>query len=314
MNRYIFARVILLGVLLLGSGCVVPGNTGGKENNTASSDAKPTMKVCGRDIAAADLLSSPALRRGLRDFIRSIALEEEAAKQGAQVDPADLAAMRERIQNTVISSNKTWDDFLSAQSMTDAEWEEQARLSLLTVKLAELRAGITEDDYLEKWETDSEDVVAEYMRKYYAPESERDRITYEDCRLIIKDLTFREKAMQHHEDIQMELLNNATLDLSDAFSADKAAKYEDLILYSVQIGGESKAPGSLSGAGMPGAGIGAHEAEHMQQTQPAGDGADAVTPEDSPEAAEETDAVAADDEGTAPAEEAADGGREVGNG
>jgi hypothetical protein len=310
MNSHKVAWIILIGIMLLSGGCVVPGNTGSKQGNAASSKVKPVMKVCERDITAADLLRSPAIRQGMRDLIQSIALEQEAARQGAQVDPADLAAQRERTMYTVISSNRTWDEFLSSQNKTDEEWEDKARLGLLIVRLAELRAGITEDDYLERWETDRDGVVAQYIRQYHAAESERDKITYEDCRMILKDLVFKEKAILHHEDIKAELLNNATLDLAAIFSADEAAKYEDLILYSVQIGGESKVPGSLSGAGMPGAGSSAPEAGQVQQTQPAGEGTDAVTPEDSPEAAEETDAVAVDDEGTAPAEEAADSGVE----
>lgn len=314
MNRHNVSWVILIGILVLSGGCVVPGNTGGKQSNAVSSNVKPVMKVCGRDIAAADLLRSPTIRRGMRDFIRAIALEEEAAKQGAQVDPADLAAQRERILNSVTSSNRTWDEYLLAQNMTDKEWEDKARLGLLTVRLAELRAGITEDDYLEKWETDTESVVAEYLRKYNAPESERDRITYEDCRLVLKDLVFREKAMLHHEDIQAELLNNASLDLAAIFSADEAAKYENLILGCVQTGGESKAPGALGGAGMSGAGGGTPESGHMQLAQPTGEEAETVAPEEGAESAKEAKEGDAEGEDTTSTEEATDGGREVGNG
>jgi len=279
MNRHVMAWVIPILVLVLGGGCVVPGGagTGTGSGKAPGSAGKAVMKVCGRSITGEDLVKSPNLRRGLREYIYYITLEEEGVKQGITVDPADIESQRKMILDTVMASNKTWEEFLESQSLTDAEWEEQARLSLLMIRLAEQRAGITEDDYREKWQADRENIVTQYIRRYHAPEIERDNVTYEDCLMVIKEIVFRDQAMMHFDSIQKELMNSATLELLGGFSKDEAVFYEDLILYSVQTadqGGVSA--GSLSG------GSGASSAPEAGQVElPQHDhGEDAVPPAD----------------------------------
>ena len=80
----------LVGALILTvmlSGCVVQQREDGTSSTArVSSRGKaggvPVMKVNGEGVSARDLVASPHLRKSLRVFIHTLALEQEAVKQG----------------------------------------------------------------------------------------------------------------------------------------------------------------------------------------------------------------------------------------
>ncbi len=221
--------------LVWAAGCVVSSgtDTAATSGTLAASPAKgagAVMSINGEEVYAADLLSSPVIRGFLRQYIFYLAVEQEAVAQDVTVDPALLEERIEAVKQSVYDNGEEWDLYLAEQSITDDEFRENVRSSLLFDALVEARIDLSEEKLRQVFDEERTEIINEYMRNHHYPDSMRSSVTFEDCRETVKEKIKRRDGFPVMDELNKRLLRDASFEILCMESEEDAEKYEYLIL------------------------------------------------------------------------------------
>ncbi|MBN2083090.1 hypothetical protein JW859_12905 [bacterium] len=232
MNKVNITWVIaalLVGLLL---GCVTTASTQDGPNGqyAPKADSKPVMNMNGHPVYAADVITYQYMRGPLRQLIAYDRLHQIAAQDGVKVDETRFDEMMEMTREQQINSGKTWDQFLSEQSISEKEFINDMRSRLLWDALVESRIDITEEKMQKEWEDNADDIKNKHVQFNHLTESSLATLTYEDCKETIKEKIKAKEAFPVQVELEDEIINSATLDILCLDSAEDKQLFEYLIL------------------------------------------------------------------------------------
>ncbi|MCH7472403.1 hypothetical protein IIA79_05570 [bacterium] len=239
------------------------------------------MKISGRPVSAEELLKSQALRQGILQYIMVEALRSECSRLGVAVDPVEINTTVENRKASVLSdTDLTWEEYLDAGGMTDAEFRESIEVPTLFDLFAESMVETTEEELLDYWAENKDSIVKRYLEENFLPTTDSPNVTFEDCRDLVEEQLRTDKGIRVRSGMFELLINSATLELTAFRDKSEAKLYEDLILNNRKTDQqEEQQPSGVPSAAAPGGGQGL--------TEPApGEDAGEVTEEDTDESNE----------------------------
>jgi len=234
-SRFLKMVITAMLPLILGA-CVLSssGQSAGTSSKVASG-SKPIMIVDGENVYAADLLAFPAIRNPLRAYIYRVSLTQEARRLGVTVSEDKL---NERIENEKksVADNRqqTWQEYLDDMNYTDEEYIAEKRDELLLDELIALDIDISDEALRSYFDANKDDTLRRYFKDFYMPESERDKVTFEDVKDYVRDLKLQKETFPVRTEKIRELINSATLEMQCFDSRELNEHYEDLILNDVR--------------------------------------------------------------------------------
>jgi hypothetical protein len=118
--------------------------------------------------------------------------------------------------------------------MTEEELIEEKKADVLFDQLVAVDIDTSDEVLREFWDENQEDTVSRYMDRYFLPESERESLTFEDCKEFVRERVLQRELFPKSDALFKRLFYDATLELLCFASDEEADHYEDLILYDVQ--------------------------------------------------------------------------------
>lgn len=251
--RYIAGTLALI-LLMLVAGCV----TSGGSNQTSPGTTKPVadppiMIVNGEKINAADLLAFPPFRSPLRAYIYRVNLALEAERRGITADEGKLNERVEAQKQLAFDREQTWQEYLDEMNYTEAEFIAEKRDELLLEELVAADIDTSDAALREFFEANEEETINRYLKEYYLPESERGKLTFEDCKEFVRERKLQHEMFPARDALIRKLINNAELELLCFASAEEAEDFEDLILNKVRDQMNAEAEEAQSQAAAAGA-------------------------------------------------------------
>jgi hypothetical protein len=233
MRRRIWLAAAVLAALLLAViacvvGCVV-SPTGGKAP-AAGGRRQVVMTINGRPVYADDLLTSLALRRALSTYVSVTVLKEDAARRGVKVDPEELKQRIEDLKAQMRSTGKDWNEFLKEQNVTEQDVEEQFGFNLLADAMLDAMVEVTDDQLKQTWEQNKEQIVTQYLKDNKLPDTEKPKVTYEQCKALVEKMAKREAGAGKQGELQDELLLKTTITLDAIKDPARRKLMEDLLV------------------------------------------------------------------------------------
>lgn len=228
-----FFMVALLVVALCG--CTTSGSGG---QSTASSgvapDSQAIMIINGEKIYPAELLSFPVIRGPLRQYIYRVSLAQEARKRGITVDEDRLDEVMAGEKELALNRDQTWQEYLDELNQTEEELREEKKADVIFDQLVAEDVD-TSDAALQKfWDENKADTIDRYIKKYFLPDSEREKLTFEDCKDFVRERLLQREMFPKSDALFKRLFNEATLELLCFSSEEEADHFENLILYDLQ--------------------------------------------------------------------------------
>jgi hypothetical protein len=232
-HRWYLAAILslaaVLGVVVYVTGCVTPsGSSGG--GSVFSGARQPVMEINGRKVYADELLKSVLVRNAIRQYANICTLKEEVAKKGIKLDPEKVKARIEEQKKQMIQMGQDWNQFLADQNVTEKDVEDQVTMYMMFEELVNSTVQVTDAQLKAVWERDKEQIITEYLTKNKLPDTEKAKITYEQCKDIVTDITKRENSGQRQQDITTELTQATNISLVSISDPTERKLYEDLII------------------------------------------------------------------------------------
>jgi hypothetical protein len=257
------------------AGCVMSNSGQGQAAGTGSkvaSGSSPIMIVDGEDVYSADLVAFPAIRNVLRAYIYRVSLAQEAKKRGVTVSEDKL---NERIQNEKDSvtdnRHQTWQEYLDDMNYTEDEYVAEKRDEMLLDELIALDIDTSDEALREYYDANKEDTLKRYFKDFYMPESERDKVGFDDVKDYVRDLKVQKETFPVRTEKVRELINNASLKILCFDSKELNEHYEDLILNKVREQMNAKAEEAKQAAGGEQGAQGDHPASPAGAVAPPGE-------------------------------------------
>jgi hypothetical protein len=231
--RRILSLLAAVIVLMLAACVTTPSGSGSGGGGSAKSSAQ-TLEIDGHPVTLADLVKSPLIRPALFRYIQFDSLKSEAAKKGIKIDQAELDKAVEEQKTSVTESGQAWEEFLSQQGMTEAEFIDSARSRLLFQKLTEAMVVVTDKDAKDLWDKSKDQVINRYMTENHLPESDKAGLTFEKVKATALAMAKEEQGFSKQEEVINAIVGNATLKLQGFGTAEEDKLLYDLILGNAQ--------------------------------------------------------------------------------
>lgn len=247
----ILAVAVVLGVIIYATSCVAP--SGGSGGGILGGGRQPVMLINDRKVYADELIKSMLVRNAIRQFASICTLKEEAAKRGIKLDPQKVKDRIEEQKNQMTQMGQDWKTFLEEQNVTEKDVEEQISMYMLFEELVNSTVEVTDAQLKAVWERDKEQIITEYLTKNKLPDTEKSKITYEQCKDIVTEITKRENSGSRQQDLTTELTTKTKIDLVAISDPTERKLYEDLIINNTKKKAEEEANKAKEGAPAEGA-------------------------------------------------------------
>ena len=240
-------RSLIIGSALIISVAVLASCVTGSTTNTAtgktpvSRSKQPVMVVNGENVYSSDIIAFPSMRGALRQYIYRVGLAQEGRKKGITVDEQKLADLIEAEKELASGRNQTWQEYLAKANKTEEEFIDEKKADLIFDGLVAANTDTSEERLREFWEEHKEDTIDKYIKEYYLPESERESLTFEDCRDFVYLRVLQHEYFPKADALFKRLFDEAELKLLCFDTEDEAKHHEDLILYDIKRQAEEEA-------------------------------------------------------------------------
>jgi hypothetical protein len=222
--------ISVLLLVVLAAGCVTSapqGTAGG-----SSSSNPEVMKLNGRSVYADELIKTPFIRMAIRQYLTYDTLLGEISRRNLNVSEAEIDEMlRDRV-DYMEEGGMLYEEFLQEQSLTDAEFRDSIKATLMFERLLDDVIVVTEEEMRKVWDEQQNQVLEDHIRDNSLPVSMRSTLTYEDCKETIRSGIHEEKKWDAQRDAANLLVNSTEMKITCIKDPKEAERYEDLILYS----------------------------------------------------------------------------------
>lgn len=235
-----FAVILAAMLPLLVAGCVFSSGSNQAGASSTAGDAavargsQPIMIVDGENIFPADLMAFPAFRNPLRAYIYRISLAQAIKQAGVTVSDDKLNERVEAEKDVAAQRQQSWEDYLADMNYTEEEFIAEKKDELLLDALIAQDIDTSDEALKQFYDANKEDTLKRYFKKYYMPEAERDKVTFDDVKDFVRDLKLQKETFPVRNEKIREIINNATLKILCFDSKELNEHYEDLILNDVR--------------------------------------------------------------------------------
>jgi len=231
------SSTVVLAALLLAMlcGCVTSGS--GKQSTVSGgvpANSQAIMIINGEKIFPAELLSFPVIRGPLRQYIYRVSLAQEAKKRGITLDESRLEEVVQGEKELALNRDQTWEEYLDELNQTEAELIEEKKADVLFDQLVAADVDTSDEALRKFWDENKADTIDRYIKKYFLPDSERDKLTFEDCKDFVRERVLQREMFPKSDALFKRLFNDSTLELLCFSSDEEANHFENLILYNLQ--------------------------------------------------------------------------------
>jgi hypothetical protein len=237
------AAAVLLCVVLYAAGCVTPSGGTGQAGGTkifSNSGRQAIMTVNGRKVYADEMLKSLVMRNALRQFASVCTLKEEATKKGIKLDPAKVKARIEEQKSQMVKMGQDWQSWLDEQGVTEKDVEDQISMGMLFEALVNSMVEVTDAQIKATWDKNKDQIITQYLTENKLPDTEKPKVTFEQCKQIATDMCKRENGSGKQGDAVDELTAKTMLALDGIQDPAERKLYEDLVINNVKKQTEKK--------------------------------------------------------------------------
>lgn len=227
------AATVLVCVVLYAAGCVTPSNGAGG-TKIIGGGRQAIMTVNGRKVYADELLKSLVLRNALRQFASVCTLKEEATKKGIKLDPAKVKERIEEQKSQMVKMGQDWQSFLEEQGITEKDVEDQISMGMLFEALVNSMIEVTDAQVKAAWDKNKDEIITQYLKENKLPDTEKPKVTFEQCKQIATDMAKRENGGGKQGDAVDELTEKTNLVLDGIPDSTERKLYEDLVINNVK--------------------------------------------------------------------------------
>lgn len=236
----LLAAAVLVCVVLYAAGCVTPSGGAGGVKSIGSGGRQAIMTVNGRKVYADELLKSLVVRNALRQFASVCTLKEEASKKGVKIDPAKLKQRIEDQKAQMVKMGQDWQGWLDEQGITEKDVEDQISMGMLFEALVNSMVEVTDAQIKATWDKNKDQIITQYLTENKLPDTEKPKVTFEQCKQIATDMAKRENGGNKQADAIDELTQKTQLTLDAIQDPAERKLYEDLVINNAKKQAEKK--------------------------------------------------------------------------
>jgi hypothetical protein len=223
MNK-IFGVAIALTLVGLLMACVSPQGSGG----TGGKDVQ--LLVNGRTVSMEELIKSPVIRQSVMSYVMLDTLNGEFSRRNLKLDQKKIDEEVQKQKDSAVQQGITWEEYLDRISMSEKDLMESLRVQQMFEGLVKAMANVTDEDVQKAWDKAKDQIISNYVSANHLPDSERAKLTFEDCKAEARRYAEDEASMGKQEEAYNMLIASSKLEIKGLASAEEAAEIVKQIL------------------------------------------------------------------------------------